>query len=66
MALLDYLPDAEKAQAKEWLAGRQKRYMGCIGGQFTLKITETSLGDIYILADDSDDSEINLTDFGSW
>lgn len=39
---------------------------GAIGGNFTLEITPTGLGYIYVVKDSYTKTEINLTDFGNW
>lgn len=39
---------------------------GAIGGNFTLELTPTSLGMIYVVKDSYTKTEMNLTDFGSW
>jgi hypothetical protein len=39
---------------------------GAIGGNFTLELTPTGLGMIYVVKDSYTKTEIDLTDFGSW
>ena len=39
---------------------------GAIGGNFTLEITPTSLGNIYVVKDSYTKTEINLTNFDNW
>lgn len=41
-------------------------HYGAIGGRFSLEITPTSVGKIYIIKDNLDKTELNITDFGSW
>ena len=51
---------------KNFISNKPNAYYGMIGGRFSLEITPTSMGNIYVLKDDLEKTKLNLTDFDCW
>lgn len=54
-------------QLNDWLATKDMtKYQGAIGGRLKFCFVPTSIGEITIVIDSFDKSEIDLTDYDSW
>jgi hypothetical protein len=60
------LDEDEQKKLDKWLAKKDKRYSGAIGGRYTYSFTPTSLGVITKVTDSLDKDEVDLTDYLSW
>ena len=54
----------QQIKLSKWMADKNlDEYTGAIGGRFTYCFTNTSLGEILVVKDNLDNTEIDLTDY---
>lgn len=60
------ISDDQLKKLAEWMKSKPKKYTGAIGGRFTYEFHPTSLGVVIKVKDETDQSEIDLSDYEDW
>lgn len=61
-----YINDSQLKKLDEWMRNKPKKYTGAIGGRFTFLFHPTTLGVVVKVKDETDQTEVDLSDYENW